>query len=220
MSAFGVRADIKTHVPECPLIATSGHCTLTFRRGGATSPPKMLSAVSADNRGLGDMAEKKYTSVLGWDSPFDIACKLEREMERMQETESLRDFVEHTMNFALTAYHMTDWVWDALQREPADGEVNFERDSWTAVIGYKPETLSEVRSWAISQCPELEYCRQLSFGHLRSRADCNRAARRASRFSGAMREGKRTPSCRDERDQCASRCNMTSYGKPGGFARY
>ncbi len=25
MSAFGVRADIKSHVPECPLIAISGH---------------------------------------------------------------------------------------------------------------------------------------------------------------------------------------------------
>lgn len=140
----------------------TGYCTLTFHRGGATSPHMKLSAVSVDNRGLDDMAEKKYTSVLGWDSPFDIACKLEREMERMQDAESLRDFVEHTMNFALTAYHMIDWVWGALQQEPADGETSFERDSWTVAIGYKPETLSEVRSWAISQCPELEYCRQLA----------------------------------------------------------
>ncbi len=32
MSDFGVRADIKAHVPECPLIATSGHS------GDALSP--------------------------------------------------------------------------------------------------------------------------------------------------------------------------------------
>ena len=121
-----------------------------------------LSAVSEDNRGRGDMIEKNYTSVLGWDSPFDIACKLEREKERMQEAETLRDFVEHTMNFALTAYHMIDWVWAALQRVPVDGEAKFERDSWAAAIGYEPKTRDEVWSWAKSLCPELEYCRQLA----------------------------------------------------------
>ncbi len=121
-----------------------------------------LFAVSIDNRGCGDMIEKKYTSVLGWDSPFDIACKLEHEIERMQRAETLRDFIEHTMNFALTAYHMIDWVWAALQRNPVDGKAKFERDKWIAVIGYKPKKCAEVWSWAMSRCPELEYCRQLA----------------------------------------------------------
>ena len=31
MSAFGGKADIKTHAPECPLIATSGHRDTTVR---------------------------------------------------------------------------------------------------------------------------------------------------------------------------------------------
>ena len=121
-----------------------------------------LSAVSAHNRGRGDMKQKEYTSVLGWDSPFDIVCKLGREKMRMQEAETLQDFVDHTMNFALTAYHMIDWVWAALQRVPVDGKAEFERDSWAAVIGYEPKACEEVRSWAISLCPELEYCRKLA----------------------------------------------------------
>lgn len=121
-----------------------------------------LSAVSADNRDIGDMIGKKYTSVLGWGSPFDIACKLEREMERIQEAKTLRDSVEHTMNFVLTANHMIDWVWAVLQRVPVDGGEKFEKDNWVAAIGYEPKTLAEVRSWAKSLCPELEYCRQLA----------------------------------------------------------
>lgn len=107
------------------------------------------------------MAEKKYASVLGWDSPFDMACKLCREMERMRDAETLRDFVEHTMNFALTAYHMIDWVWEAVRRDP-DGDGGFERDSWIAAIGYEPKGLADVRRWAMGQCPELEYCRQFA----------------------------------------------------------
>ncbi len=126
------------------------------------SPHMKLSGVLADNRGRGDMIAKKYTSVLGWGSPFDIVCKLEREMERMQDAKTLRDFVEHTMNFALTANHMIEWVWAVLQLDPVDDRAKFERDSWVAAIGFKPKKIKQVKLWAKSQCPELDYCRQLA----------------------------------------------------------
>ena len=41
----------------------------------------------------GPMAQKKYSSVLGWDSPFDGVCKLEREKERMENTNTLGEYV-------------------------------------------------------------------------------------------------------------------------------
>lgn len=108
------------------------------------------------------VAEKKYSSVLGWDSPFEILCKLERDKERMQEAKTLHDFVDHTMNFTLTAYHMIDWVWSVVQRNPTDASDRFERDSWIAAIGFIPKKHEELLNWARAECPELEYCRQLA----------------------------------------------------------
>ncbi len=85
------------------------------------------------------MATKQYQSVLGWGSPFEMSCKLENEITRMREAKELRDFVEHTMNFALTAYHMIDWVWEAVHR---NAKGTFERDQWEAAIGFALPTFA------------------------------------------------------------------------------
>lgn len=106
--------------------------------------------------------QQKFQSVLGWSSPFDMVCKLESELERIDHAKTLRELVEHTMNFALTAYHITEWVWELLQRSPADESERLERDSWIGEIGHKPQTKQELRRWAHERCPELKYCRQLA----------------------------------------------------------
>ena len=104
---------------------------------------------------------RKFGSILGWSSPFELICKLERELERIDNTKTLDELVDHTMNFALTAYHMVDWVWELLQRDPVDDWDRIERESWIAAIGHEPKK-GEVHEWAFKQCPELEYCRQLA----------------------------------------------------------
>jgi hypothetical protein len=72
-----------------------------------TPNPRLATlAKSVDGFSItGPMAQKKYSSVLGWDSPFDGVCKLEREKERMENANTLGEFVEYPMNLALTAYH-------------------------------------------------------------------------------------------------------------------
>ena len=106
--------------------------------------------------------QQKFQSVLGWSSPFDMVCKLESELERIDHAKTLRDLVEHAINFALTAYHITDWVWELLQRSPADGSERLIRDSWIVAIGHEPQTREELWHWAYERCPELEFCRQLA----------------------------------------------------------
>ena len=108
------------------------------------------------------MGQQKFSEVLGWSSPHDMFCKLESELERIDDAETLRELVEHTMNFAFTAYHITEWVWALLKRSPTDEGERFERESWIAVIGHEPESIEDLRSWAHGCCPELEYCRQLA----------------------------------------------------------
>jgi len=132
------------------------------------------------------MAETKYQHVLGWSSPFDLVCKLENECHRMEEAETLRDLVDHTMNFALTAYHMSEWVWEVVQRRLADDGDELERADWIAAIGFEPKSPQDVRDWALSACPELEYCRQLANAtkHLSCRG---RKGAPAAEFSVARR---------------------------------
>lgn len=108
------------------------------------------------------MAQKKYKSVLGYDSPFEFSCKLEREYHRMEQAKGRDELVDHAMNFALSANHMLDWIYEILQRDYKDPDPKFEIDSWIAVIGFKPQNFSELREWAEQQCPEMEYCRQLA----------------------------------------------------------
>jgi hypothetical protein len=80
----------------------------------------------------------------------------------MQGANTLDEFVEHTMNFALTAYHMTDWVWAVIQRGTIEAAQKWERDQWIAVMGFESKALYDVIHWARVECPELEYCRQLA----------------------------------------------------------
>ncbi len=65
MSAFGVRADIKAHVPECPLIAKSGHkAQLT----GAAAVKEMLEAA--------DMA--RYYQKTGPEGPVSLTGRIQK----------------------------------------------------------------------------------------------------------------------------------------------
>ena len=41
-------------------------------------------------------------------SPADLLEKLKRELERLQQDETYQS--DHAFNFAVTAWHMTDWV--------------------------------------------------------------------------------------------------------------
>jgi len=52
-------------------------------------------------------------------SPADLLEKLKREFKRLQEDETYQS--DHAFNFAVTAWHMTDWIYDdARQRDPAN----------------------------------------------------------------------------------------------------
>ena len=104
----------------------------------------------------------EFSEVLGWSSPFDMVCKLESELERIDNAKMLRERVEHTMNFALTAYHITEWIWALLKESPTDDNKRRERASWLAVIGCEPETKEKLMQWVENRCPEIKYCRQLA----------------------------------------------------------
>lgn len=51
-------------------------------------------------------------------SSCDMLAKLERELERVTQTDDRDDLVDHTFNFAITAWHMADWLWTELEDKP------------------------------------------------------------------------------------------------------
>lgn len=47
-----------------------------------------------------------------------MLAKLERELERIKQTDDRDDLVDHSFNFAVTAWHLADWLWIELQDKP------------------------------------------------------------------------------------------------------
>lgn len=48
----------------------------------------------------------------------DLVEKLAREIDRMRDHPTRDDLTDHAVNFAITGWHLTDWVWNAICRHP------------------------------------------------------------------------------------------------------
>ncbi len=84
-------------------------------------------------------------------SPADLLEKLKREFKRFQEDETYPS--DHAFNFAVTAWHMADWVHkDARQRDSAN----------PTPFGYKKT--EDFRQFVRGDCRALGICRELANG--------------------------------------------------------
>ena len=70
---------------------------------------------------VSDLTELESGHVFRMRSVHDIFRKLYRERQRFgkagSDNEGRRDQVDAAINFAITAWHMTDWVWDQHQHQ-------------------------------------------------------------------------------------------------------
>jgi hypothetical protein len=48
----------------------------------------------------------------------DVLAKLHRELERIKKTDNREDLIDHSFNFAVTAWQMADWLWADVQDKP------------------------------------------------------------------------------------------------------
>ena len=84
-------------------------------------------------------------------SPADLLEKLKRELERLQQDETYQS--DHAFNFAVTAWHMTDWVHkDARQRDPTNPNP----------FGYK--RIGNFQQFVRGDCRALGICDELANG--------------------------------------------------------
>ena len=94
----------------------------------------------------------------------DLCLKLEREFGRLQ-TETDREHLnDHTLNFALTAWHLIDWIWEARER----GILEFRQELAAAADQWPPggQGRTAFREYVCTQSPLSEDINEPPFKNL------------------------------------------------------
>jgi hypothetical protein len=93
-----------------------------------------------------------YTAeTLAINSSRDMLEKLRREMDRLAGSIIRQEIVDHGLNAAMTAWHLTDWVWREIQGST-------RRPTLTASAGAPIRELKQFQELVKRNCAELAYC--------------------------------------------------------------
>ena len=84
-------------------------------------------------------------------SSRDMLEKLRREIDRLAGSIIRQEIVDHGLNAAMTAWHLTDWVWREIQGST-------RRPTLTAKAGVPIRELKEFQELVKRNCAELAYC--------------------------------------------------------------
>ncbi|WP_133303196.1 hypothetical protein [Cupriavidus lacunae] len=94
-------------------------------------------------------------------------AKLQRELKRLTEARCEEDVQDHAFNFAVTAWHLIDWVWHC--RIASDEGIRSELESsYPAATLPKLRANGDPKTWlvirVIRMCPELSVCQEVANG--------------------------------------------------------
>src|SRR5215469_18096574 len=89
---------------------------------------------------------------LAINSSRDMLEKLKREIERLAGSIIRQEIVDHGLNAAMTAWHLTEWTWREIQ-----GSIPRFR-SLTASAGTPIRELKQFQEFVKKDCAELAYC--------------------------------------------------------------
>ena len=92
----------------------------------------------------------------GHDSCRDMLDKLKREFNRLEVAPEREDIADHAINFAITSWHLTDWIWAAYEdkRLKFRGEAADASASW----GKGRNGLGDFRKYIFEREPRIRYC--------------------------------------------------------------
>ena len=97
--------------------------------------------------------EPQLTSpkMLAMQSSRDMLEKLRREIDRLAGSIIRQEIVDHGLNAAMTAWHLTDWAWREIQGST-------RRPTLTAKAGAPIRELKQFQELVKRNCAELAYC--------------------------------------------------------------
>ncbi len=88
----------------------------------------------------------------------DLLLKMERELERLNGTDVRQEVIDHGFNFAVTAWHMTEWAWaDMGDKHQLKLEIRKE-------LGKPPSKLSrdDFQKYVCEKSKPIDYCRVIA----------------------------------------------------------
>ena len=92
---------------------------------------------------------------LAMQSSRDMLEKLRREIDRLAGSIIRQDIVDHGLNAAMTAWHLTDWAWREI-------EGSTRRPTLTARAGAPIRELKQFQELVKRNCAELAYCEDIA----------------------------------------------------------
>src|SRR5215510_11821504 len=92
---------------------------------------------------------------LAMQSSRDMLEKLRREIDRLAGSIVRQDIVDNGLNAAMTAWHLTDWVWREIQGST-------RRPTLTARAGAPIREFKQFQELVKRNCAELAYCEDLA----------------------------------------------------------
>src|SRR5262249_57542595 len=92
---------------------------------------------------------------LAMNSSRDMLEKLRREIDRLAGSIIRQEIVDHGLNAAMTAWHLTDWVWREIQGST-------RRSTLTAKAGAPIRELKQFQELVKRNCAELAYCEDIA----------------------------------------------------------
>jgi hypothetical protein len=100
---------------------------------------------------------KKNIKTFGLTTYRDVLAKLDRELERLDAAETLKDAADHGTNAAITAWHLVDWTWSALK---SDSQLC---DRIAKDLGARWNEPNEFKRWLVEHgCRELRHCQMIT----------------------------------------------------------
>jgi len=92
---------------------------------------------------------------LAMNSSRDMLEKLRREIDRLAGSIIRQEIVDHGLNAAMTAWHLTDWVWREIQNST-------RRPTLTAKARAPIRELKQFQELVKRNCAELAYCEDIA----------------------------------------------------------
>lgn len=105
------------------------------------------------------------TATFGLQSAEALASKAWREYERARDADDQEARRDAVLNCAIPAWHVCDWAWASIT------DAGRTRPEFAQLLGVTGRpTKSDLVSWALRSCPELEICQSICNGtkHVRS----------------------------------------------------
>jgi len=100
------------------------------------------------------MSDQIPPQTFGLENCRDLCEKLTREFKRLENARDREEIADHAINFAITAWHLIDWIWVAFERKDEyfafTGTAKCESSKW--------KYLSDFRKYIVEREPRLRYC--------------------------------------------------------------